>query len=1000
MIQTGRFLLALMCLLALGSAAWAGQIQGRVTNAQGAALGGAKVAVTNSAGASLGQAVTGTDGSYSIPGLAPGAYTVTISPAASAPLRKDVSVPQNGEAVRADFQVPAAAAANTPAAEERNPNIFIYRIDLDDLRNRLQVARGPDPTYIPEFTADQNYYGAEFGGGILKFDPLRGRPLTPTWRGSAYGLLQNSVLNARNFFNVGRLLPSRGSSYDLTGSGPLFSKRVSLLLDFGQTFTSGMVNGNVQDPQATERTPASGNAQVDSVISALLGAYPTVFPNLPKVSSRQLNSNAPRNTKSTDALGRADWKLGTNDSYAFRYNVSDYSEDPFQLVAGQVPQTNVRTQGAYLNLTHVFSPSTLGNFNLYYDRLAANLQPTERFSNLLKGLGISTMPDVQFTMGTNAASELANIGPGPQFPRLRVQNRFGFRPDFTHTMGRHTFKFGGTLARIRINDRQSDNTRGVITFNADFGNTAVFNFLHGIPSAYTYAIGNPYRGFRNWETAFYAADEVRLRPTLTVSLGLRYELMTAPQEVNDLTDVNLPTDKNNFAPRVGFAWNPGRGKTIVRGGYGISYGTIFPATFGITRFSTPGIQTVTINGDGLNPLISNLNILNLIEGIRPNPGTRSTENYLSPDLVTPYSHQYTFAIERSLPWTMTARVAYIGMRSFHLLDQEATNRAANVPGVVATTANINSRRPDPNFFGIYTIDSSANAYYDAFQISVDKRTSHGLTLRASYTRGKALDTGGDFTNNATNLETPGETGESQCELCNHVADHKAVSLFDTPDAFTISYSYNIPALGFSNSRVGYLLKGWQISGTTVLQSGIPFHLHTGSDGQGFGNVDGESHDRPNVINPSVLGLSLDDPDTSPILLGAVRVGADGKPLLDANGNFISSCIMPNVSDSSGVSVPYERCTYFDTNLPVAGRGNIGMQTFRKDGTANFNFAFGRTFPLGVRESSLQFRSEFINLFNTPQFDKAGILMSAATFGKIINTVNKGRLIQFSLRLNF
>ena len=383
MIRLGRMLLFLGFFLVFVGISWAGQIQGRVTNAQGAALGGAKVAVTDTKGASHGEAMTGTDGSYSVPGLAPGSYIVTITSAAAAsPLRKQVAVADNGEPARADFQLPAAAAAaGAVSAEERNPNIFIYRIDNDELRNRLQTARGPDPTYTPEFTADQNYYGAEFGAPIFRFDPLRPRPLTPSWRGSAYGLLQNSVLNARNFFNVGPLLPSRGSSYDLSGSGPLHSKNASLLLDFGQTFSSGMVNGNVQSPRANERTPQSGNPQTDAVINALMAAYPTELPNLPTVSLRQLNSNAPRNTKSTDALGRADWKWGKSETFAFRYTVSDYAENPFQLVAGQTPQTNLRTQGGHLNLTHVFSPQTLGQFGFYYDRLAANLQPTERFSN-------------------------------------------------------------------------------------------------------------------------------------------------------------------------------------------------------------------------------------------------------------------------------------------------------------------------------------------------------------------------------------------------------------------------------------------------------------------------------------------------------------------------------------------------------------------------------------------------------------------------------------------
>ena len=158
--------------------------------------------------------------------MASGLYLVAVAGPAGA-LRREVVLAAGSAEARADFQFAPAAAA--PTAEERNPNIFIYRIDLNDLRNRLTVARGPSPEYIPEFKAEQNYLGAEFGTPLFVFEPLRPRALLPSWRGSLFGLHQNSVLNARNFFNVGPLLPSRSTSYNLSANGPLLSDKASYI---------------------------------------------------------------------------------------------------------------------------------------------------------------------------------------------------------------------------------------------------------------------------------------------------------------------------------------------------------------------------------------------------------------------------------------------------------------------------------------------------------------------------------------------------------------------------------------------------------------------------------------------------------------------------------------------------------------------------------------------------------------------------------------------------
>ncbi len=948
-----KFIFTLAFLSLWSVAARGGEIEGKVVNAQGAAVAGATVTVSTDHQAPRPKVTTAADGTYHIEDLTPGAYTVTVSTANGLQtLRREVSVGSGSEPARADFQLRPAAAVAT-ADVEYNPNIFVFRIDQNELRNRLQTARGPDPQYTPDFLAEQNFFGAEYGAPIMKFDPMRPRPLAGDWRGSAVGFIQNSALNARNFFNVGPLLASRSSSYGLTGSGPVLTRKASLLLQFGQSFTSGMVNGNVQEPQATERTPLATDPRAAAIVAALLKAYPAHLPNLPSVSPRQLNSSAPRDVKALDAQARLDLKPTDSASYAFRYSINNYNEDPFQIVFGQNPRTDLRAQTAYTSVTKAFSPKTTGQFGFYFDRMALLLTRTREYSQLLVPVGYSSVPEIQFSSSPTTYSELFNIGPGTQFPRRRIENQFRSYSDLSRIIGRHTVKVGWSTARIRVNDLQSDNAEGTLAFGTDFGRTATQNFLLGTASSFTHSIGNLYRGFRSWEHDLFLQDQFRLSPTLTMSLGVRYELMTVPQEVNHLNGGGFPADHNNIAPRFGFAWNPRRGSTVVRGSYGISYGTIPPATYGFTRFNGPGIQVISQSApDLLTALNGGYQTTN-----------RSARYLLSPDLVFPYSHQYSFSIERALSGTTRLRAAYVGSRTFHLLTQDAYNRAEPVPGIPLTTATVNQRRPDQRYFGIYEITSNSIAYYDAAQVSLDQRIFHGLTFRASYTWGKAIDTGGDFTNNATNGQNIGEVGMPSCEKCDYVSDHKAVSLFDTPHAATFGYSYNLPAVLEGGGWGAALLKGWQISGTTIFQSGTPFHIHTGSDGPGFGNVDGEGQDRPNILNPSILHKSVDNPDTSTIIMNPA---------------------------------------YFNTNLPPGGRGNLGMNAFRKKGANNTNFAVGRTFRLpGDQPRSLQFRSEFINLFNRAQFDKGGNLFSSiATFGKITNTVNKGRQVQFTLRLNF
>lgn len=962
--------------LAAGQAA---ELQGVVKNAQGAAVAGAKVSVANAQGEARWEGTTAPDGSYRAPALDPGSYIVTVAGAqGGTPLRRQIVVGNGGEPVKANFQFAPAAASSAIAAEERNPNIFVYKIDLNDLRNRLTVGRGPDPTYTQQFSSDQNYFGSEFGAPLFPYEILRPRNLLREWRASLYGLHQNSKLNARNFFNVGPLRASRATSYSAAANGPLFSENASLLVQYGNSLTSGAVNGNIQSPKDDQRVPTTTDPARRAYISSLLRAYPLESPNL---GDTRLNSNASRDVDSKDALARLDYKWNETNNLAGRYTVSDYAEVPFQIVAGQNPQTDVRTQGAYVSLTRAFSPAMTGRVAFNYDRTAASLRPTQRFLELFSGLGITNVPDVDFQ-----SDEFSDIGPLPQFPRIRAQNRFQLYADVARTAGSHSIKAGWSTTRVQLNDLQSDNGRGLFRFLNDFGRTETQNFLLGTPSTYIFAVGNFYRGFRNWEHFGYLEDAIRLRPNLTVTAGVRYEIATAPTDVNNLTDIGYDGDANNFAPRFGLAWTPGQLNTVVRGSYGISYAQIQGVSYGMTRFNAPQVSVFQVFApDLINPLGGSIEQ-------RP-----ETLYRLSPDLIPAYEHHYTFGLERAAPWGLTLRASYVGARTFHLLTQQVYNRARSSATLPNTTATVQQRRPDQRYGDLIVIESSANAYYDALLLSADKRLSNGLTFRAQYAYGKNLDTGGDFTNTATGVERPPETGTATCELCDYDSDKKGWSLFDTTQALALSYSYTLPFAANTSGLARTIFYGWQISGVTNFQSGTPYHIHTGSDGPGVGNVDGWGQDRPNIKDPSLLGKSIDDPDTSQRLMGTIKFGPDGRPLLDAEGRTISACVRV----PGGHSGNYLDCPYFDTNLPLGGRGNIGMNVFRKDGTHNWNLAIGKTFPLpGGRERTLAFRSEFINFFNHAQFDKASVQMAGTIFGQITNTANKGRQVQFSLRLNF
>jgi hypothetical protein len=526
---------------------------------------------------------------------------------------------------------------------------------------------------------------------------------------------------------------------------------------------------------------------------------------------------------------------------------------------------------------------------------------------------------------------LTTLGPLAGIPIDRAQNLFRYGGQARHVRGAHTLTAGFSLLRRQLNGYETDTHRGFFSFANDFGRDAITNLRLGLPSQNIQATGNVSRGYRNWDMQFYVGDTWQLRPGLTLHLGLRYTPVTTPTEVNRFERIPYPCDCNNLAPLFGFAQRLPGAWGVVRGAYSIQYGEIYPVTFQQVRYSPPWNHKV---------VVPTPNLVNPQEGVTD---ARTTTYNLSPDLVTPYEHSYNFSWERGLPGGWHLQAGYVGSRAHKLLSMWYLNRAHPVPGVPQTTATLNDRRPDRSIADYRIVLNASDAYYDAVRISVVLPRWRNLSMDVQYWFSKALDLGSSYTNTAYDVDS--RLGRSQWEFETH-RDMKGRSEFDQPHAFLW--------------RASYTLRGWTLAAVTLLKTGTPFTVVSGSDAPGFGNVDGNGGDRPNLVDPSILGRTLGNPDTSTVLL------------------------------------PKAAFTFM---RPTDPRGNLGRNTFRRGGIRNVNASLSRSWTLR-RDLRLAFRAESINLFNTPQFAEPGVELSSPNFGQITNTLNDGRTFRFGLSLAF
>jgi len=672
-------------------------------------------------------------------------------------------------------------------------------------------------------------------------------------------------------------------------------------------------------------------------------------------------------------VGRVDHVLSTKDNVTYRYHLErrDQPDVTSNLQFGTLwsgGQT-ISRQNHAVSETHTFSGNFLNEVRVAYVR--NNLDFPERDPN---------SPTVGIT-------GFFTIGGSSNFPQGRIDQFYQYQDVATLTTGRHSFKFGADVRRNKLFNRASFDSKGTWTFN----NFA--DFLNNSATLLRQAVNEATFDARQWNSAFFFQDDLKANRDLTFNLGIRYEYSTVPFGFFGATDPAVRAggvpgparpDKNNWAPRFGFAYSPsapngllgslfGKGKTSIRGGFGMTYDVLFYNILTVNQNNYP----LVISSDTTNPV-------DLFPQLAPKtaivpPFNAATIAFVNTpeDIQNPTTHFWSLSLQRELGTNNILEVGYTGNRSYHQIRQGQANppilTAAQAATVIAT-GNPNSipsaqaRRLNPNWNSRTLIEAAAKAEYHAGYVKYDRKLSRGLLLGANYTWSA------NFSDNDESLAVTDITNSSP-QIPQDFSNFRSEwsrSAFDRPHRFVVHYVYEVPWVSNGPSALRHVFGGWQIAGSTEFQSGQPFTIRTGVDSVGTAAGGTNPPGRPNYNSGGVIAIDPDTGDfrsfTTPINGGIVTAPRD------VNGNLLANT-MP-------------------------GGGNLGRNTFRGPSFQLWNFALMKTISMTERVK-LQIRSDFGNLWNHNNFQNPEARMSSPTFGQNTATLlSDARQILFVGKLRF
>lgn len=840
----------------------------------------------------------------------------------------------------------------------RANNYLLDGTDMNDGYRNLPAINeagvfGTPATILPleaiQEAAILSNFEAEYGrnaGSVVNIVTKSG---TNEFHGSLFEFFRNNKLDARNFFNP-KPDPEtafRNNQFGGALGGPIIRNRTFFYFAYeGQRERVGL-NSTARVPDPREIAALGG--ATNPVIARLLARRPWPTPNRPLplfddtgrpnlfVTTRALND--------VDSLiGKIDHNFNDNNQITGRYFFGNSDQSfPLAILGGNVlPGYNTVTPTTVhlvsISYLKIFSSTKVNELRFGYNRFDEGFFPEDGdFDPRTIGLNTGVTNPRDFGLPfirirNDAIGGIASIGATLSVPRARVDTNWHIIDNFSWKVTGHDLKFGYEFRRTSVDAFFDAGYRGRLDFDT------LADFLTGTLLGGRSARGDSQRfTFQNSHTLYFQ-DGWRVNRKLTLNAGVRWDYFGVIGEKDNLLSTldrqrglvfvgasGLPSlyarDWNNYSPRLGFAFDvTGKGKTVVRGGWGLFYDAFSQDFFvGQLPFNTfnpgPGY-----NPAGPKPILFSFSTVAQIQNNVPVFMDFLDSDVFTVDrnLRTPYIQNYNVNFQQELFKNVVLQVGYVGSNGTKLFRYRDINQPVN--------PRVSTARPFDNgpfapsggtFFYVNQLETTSNSNYNALQMSLNLRDVKGFTAQVNYTWSHSIDNASDGQDYVANATQPDNSYRTDLERAN--------SNFDIRNRFVATVSYEVPNLFTNHPRLG---KGWQLNAVVTLRSGSPFHVNFFDDFNGTG----EFFPRPDLIGNPYSGTRTPD---NFLNLTAFKVPCT----LDVGG----SCI-PN--------------TYHF--------GSLGRNALIGPGYSNFDFSVFKTTKITERVN-LQFRAEIFNFLNHPNF---------------------------------
>ena len=873
---------------------------------------------------------------------------------------------------------------------------------------------------IQEFSVLTSNYSAEYGktsGGVVNAVTRTG---TNSFHGSAYEFLRNSALDARNYFDGPQIPPFKRNQFGGAVGGPLIKDRTFFFVDYEGVRQSKGITSVDTVPTAAARAghihDSSGNlitVPVDPAAQKYLALFPLPNGSLtdnPDIANFSFAGQQVVNENFVTT--RIDHRFSTKDSLfgTYMFDRTPYtSPDAMNnVLLGSLTSRQILA----MEETHSFTPALVNALRFGYNHEAVNNnQSVSAINPAAADTSLGSFAGRNATQVFISAVTPMPGGVGGLPTYTYYWNSFQGYDDAFLTRGTHSLSFGFSAERMQLDVQAFTDPNGIWQFNTlqDFLQNNPKKFQGGVVSTVS-----P-RHLRQTLIGAYVQDDWRAKPNLTLNLGLRYEMSTVPTEASgklanlrNLSDAvphlgdpffSNPTTRD-FEPRVGFAWDPFRtGKTAVRGGFGLFDVQPLPYQFILlTTLAAPFFQYTVI------PSSSFPSAHPFFDGLpSPLPAGKIRSTYIQPNPKRNYVMQWNLNIQQQLTPSLTAMIAYVGSRGIHQpfrVDDADTVLPVKTPagylwpqvdvdGNLLTTGQPPSRINE-NFGSVRGMFYVGRSYYNALELQMAKRMSHGLQLQGVYTWGKSIDTSsatvaGDAFGNSISSLTWFDPRVS-----------RGLSDFNIGRTFVVNGTWEVPTPKSFAGPARWIANGWQLGLIFTASDGVPFSPTFATGGDPLGTLSSDDWDVPNRLGGSGC-QSLINPGS---VDHYVKTNCFAVPAAPSLAFWQANC--DKAPPSVGGPVSFPDCF----NL----RGNAGRNILIGPGVTSLDFSvFKNNYIPRVSETfNVQFRAEVFNLpnhsnfappttpDNTDIFDGTGAPTGVA--GRLSRTSTTAREIQFAVKV--